>query len=77
MARELPGSPVLLTEFFRAQALAPPAPLPRGSLEQELARAPGPSLTANEAIAQYPGLSGWWVARRRPRTGGPAGADRL
>ena len=77
MARELPGSPVLLTEFFRAQALAPPAPLPRGSLEQELARAPGPSLTANEAIAQYPGLSGWWLARRRPRTGGPAGADRL
>jgi 2-polyprenyl-6-methoxyphenol hydroxylase-like FAD-dependent oxidoreductase len=76
MALALPGSPVLLTEFFRAQALTPPAPAPRGSLEQELARAPGPSLTADEAIAQYPGLSDWWLATRRPRTGVPAGVGR-
>jgi 2-polyprenyl-6-methoxyphenol hydroxylase-like FAD-dependent oxidoreductase len=76
MALALPTSPVLLSEFFRAQALTRPAPAPRGLLEQALARARGTSLTADEAIAQYPGLSDWWLARRRPRTGGPVRVGR-
>jgi 2-polyprenyl-6-methoxyphenol hydroxylase-like FAD-dependent oxidoreductase len=60
LARALPGSPVLLTEFFRAQALTPASPPPRGYLEQELSRPPGPLLTEDQAIAQYPDLAGWW-----------------
>jgi flavin-dependent dehydrogenase len=67
MLRALPGSPVLLTEFFRAQALTPMPPPPAGALAAELAGPAAPRLSADEAIAQYPGLHQWWHStHRRP-----------
>src|SRR5204863_2281835 len=62
MSRAVLTSGPLMTEFFRAQTLVTaPRPAP-ASLLAELARADEPTLTADEAIAQYPALADWWSA---------------
>ncbi|MDF5759117.1 FAD-dependent monooxygenase [Spongiactinospora sp. TRM90649] len=56
-------SPDLAAEIFRAHTLIPAAP---GS-PRALPGKPESPLTAERAITQYPGLSGWWNARRDSR----------
>jgi flavin-dependent dehydrogenase len=63
---KLLNSQLLMSEFFRTQALIP-SDVPLGAaFLRELATGPERSLTEEEAIAQYPGLSEWWFSERRP-----------
>ncbi|HEX6499668.1 MAG TPA: FAD-dependent monooxygenase [Micromonosporaceae bacterium] len=65
MARRVLYDPRLMTELFRAQTLISSNPVVDASV---LAGASGTEerpLTADEAIAQYPGLSEWWSSRGR------------
>jgi flavin-dependent dehydrogenase len=75
-ARAVLNSPVLMAELFRAQTLIPSQAAVDPSFLRELSLDPGLPLSTDQAIAQYPGLSEWWlsgrpaaptiVARRRP-----------
>ena len=65
MTQAAPRNPVLMTKMFRAQTLSSP---------EEPGETAGPggtpgstaaALSADEAIAQYPGLSHWWFSLRR------------
>lgn len=75
MTKAIPRNQALMTRMFRTQALltpeAPdetagpgrtPAPVPA----PPSAASAGAPLSADEAIAQYPGLSQWWFSRQRP-----------
>lgn len=63
---------VLMTEFFRAQALVPSDTGAGVSLSEEMSRDPEPLLTADQAVGQYPSLSGWWLSADRRSVGVPA-----
>jgi 2-polyprenyl-6-methoxyphenol hydroxylase-like FAD-dependent oxidoreductase len=52
--------PDLLREMFRAQTLTAPPDTTGDTVRRALAADPPPSLSTDDAIAQYPALSGWW-----------------
>ena len=59
-SRAVLSSPALMAEMFRAQALLLPA---RAKVAVEAAP-PQPALSADEAIAQYPGIATWWLSNQ-------------
>lgn len=66
MSRALLTSPALMTDLFRAQTLLPPqaaAPAPPPGRAPDAG--PHPPLDTDEAVAQFPDLSAWWVSGRR------------
>jgi hypothetical protein len=70
MTKAVPVTPALIAKMFRTQALIPPeapaaAAVPGGTVVP-WAVVPGAALSADEAIAQYPGLREWWSSTRRP-----------
>jgi flavin-dependent dehydrogenase len=71
MARAMLSSRVLMAEFFRAQTLGSCDVAVDTSVFRELSRDPEPLLTTEEAVAQYPSLSGWWLSARRRNVGAP------
>ncbi|MFJ9845585.1 NAD(P)/FAD-dependent oxidoreductase [Kitasatospora sp. NPDC101155] len=75
MSRAVLGSPALMTALFRAQTLVPSPrgvnpPLPHGPSAD-----PNPPRDTDEAVAQYPGLSHWWLSGR-PRQPATPGVSR-
>lgn len=71
MTRAMLSSQVLMAELFRAQTLISSDVAVDGSLFREMSRDLEPLLTTDEAIAQYPGLSGWRLSRRQHSVGLP------
>jgi hypothetical protein len=61
MSRAVLSSPALMTEMFRAQTLMPTRGVDAAFL-RELTADPAPLLGTGEAIAQYAGLSDWWLS---------------
>jgi flavin-dependent dehydrogenase len=72
MTQAILGSRVLMSEFFRAHALSSPDVSPDASISREMSRDPEPLLTTDEAVAQYPVLSGWWRPAGQHSVGVPA-----
>jgi flavin-dependent dehydrogenase len=66
MTRTVLTSRVLMARLFRAQTLIPPEAAGAASIPGEAPGNPEPPLSTDEAIAQYPGLSGWWLSGRQP-----------
>lgn len=62
IGRAVLGSPALMTEMFRAQTLVPAHRTVDAAFLRELTAEPGPPLGTGEAIAQYRGLSDWWLS---------------
>jgi flavin-dependent dehydrogenase len=63
MSRAMLSSPALISAFFRAQTLIPPdAAVDPRAMAAEPTAGLAPPLTTDEAIAQYPGLSEWWLS---------------
>lgn len=65
MNRAMLGSRALMTAIFRTQTLIRQDGVTGASMFREVAMDPQPPLAAEEAIAQYPGLSAWWRSGRR------------
>lgn len=62
MSRAVVSSPALMARLFRAQALVPPESTVETPSPRDLAGKLPPPLTTDEAIAQYPALSDWWLS---------------
>lgn len=62
MSRAVLSNPALIAQFFRAQTLVAPDAAVDPAHLPELVGEHEPPLTADEAIAQYPALSQWWLS---------------
>jgi hypothetical protein len=60
MNRAMLGSGALMTAIFRTQTLIRQDGVTGASVIQEATKDPEPTLSTEEAIAQYPELSAWW-----------------
>jgi 2-polyprenyl-6-methoxyphenol hydroxylase-like FAD-dependent oxidoreductase len=66
MTQAAPRNPVLMTKMFRTHALIPPEAPGKTAGPGGAPGDTSAALSADEAIAQYPGLSEWWFSRQRP-----------